>query len=405
MGTPSATPHQWAVFLCTFLAFLSYAVLIPSLPELLGVKSLGPRVYGTLQSVGNLFGMIGATMLGSLSDQIGRRSVIISCFVLAFSGSLLLAGREVWTLLPIAGLLMRRIDRSASSAVMKAYVVDTVPDDASSCQAVLAQNQMCMGLGFAVGSSFGGYLSAYGCTTVATTAALLAAAAAVIAATVLKPVQPHKEQVTVRKMQGWYTDHAVVGLLLVRALIGAAFHLVTSTSDLYYRDRFSLTPAQFGYLLSYIGICFTLVNGILVPPLARRFATWPLFFSGVLTLGISRIALALAQTVPQTLCADVLVAVGSAICGSTGTSLLADAAGPEHTGFLLGMSESAQALAGVASPAFAGFLYEAYGSSAPCLAASMCCVLAAIVFATLVPNHTKSDDTRICNEKPKVKAA
>ena len=80
-------------------------------------------------------------------------------------------------------------------------------------------------------------------------------------------------------------------------------------------------------------------------------------------------------------------------------------AGPEHTGFLLGMSESAQALAGVASPAFAGFLYEAYGSSAPCLAASMCCVLAAIVFATLVPNHTKSDDTRICNEKHKVKAA
>ena len=79
--------------------------------------------------------------------------------------------------------------------------------------------------------------------------------------------------------------------------------------------------------------------------------------------------------------------------------------GPEHTGFLLGMSESAQALAGVASPAFAGFLYEAYGSSAPCLAASLCCVLAAIVFATLVPNNTKSDNTRICNEKSKVKAA
>ena len=71
--------------------------------------------------------------------------------------------------------------------------------------------------------------------------------------------------------------------------------------------------------------------------------------------------------------------------GTTGSSLLAEVGAPEETGLRMGLSESAQSLAGVLTPAVAGYLYERYGNSAPGFGAATFCVLALALFTALVP--------------------
>jgi len=95
---------------------------------------------------------------------------------------------------------------------------------------------------------------------------------------------------------------------------------------------------------------------------------------------LARLGIALSITVPHILIADLLVAIGSAIVGTTGSSLLSETGSPGQSGFLMGLSESAQSLAGVVTPAVGGYLYEHYGSSAPGYGSAFCCVLAIAVF-------------------------
>eukprot|EP00658_Telonema_sp_P-2_P005407 TRINITY_DN12018_c0_g1_i1.p1 TRINITY_DN12018_c0_g1~~TRINITY_DN12018_c0_g1_i1.p1 ORF type:complete len:118 (-),score=19.39 TRINITY_DN12018_c0_g1_i1:132-485(-) len=100
--------------------------------------------------------------------------------------------------------------------------------------------------------------------------------------------------------------------------------------------------------------------------------------------------LALASSVLQFLAADLFIAVGSSICSAVGSSLLADAGEPEYTGVLMGLSESAQALAGVLAPTVGGYLYEYHGNASPGWVSSLLCLIAVGVFVGSVGSPQKN---------------
>jgi len=234
------------VLICTFLAFVFYSSLIPSLPELLGVKELGATFYGTIQSISNFMAMLAATWVGALSDRYGKRSAIVGCFGMGCIGTALLGSRSMHWALPVLGLTLRRIDSSSSRGVIKAYVVGQHPGVGEKAlqeqQAASGRMMMMMGLGFSAGSSLGGWLSGYGTPTVAAIALVGGATATGIAALVLEEVGKPGEQAQGREQHPprhegfkWYTERGVVALLLVRLLMGMAFFFITSTFDLYCR--------------------------------------------------------------------------------------------------------------------------------------------------------------------------
>jgi len=109
-GDGGVSNSHRGVLICTFLAFLSYAMLIPSLPDLLNAKLHGPAFYGTVQSTGNLMAMAAATPIGFVSDTLGSRGAVCGCFALGCFGSVLLMMGERHFLLPVFGLVLRRID-------------------------------------------------------------------------------------------------------------------------------------------------------------------------------------------------------------------------------------------------------------------------------------------------------
>jgi len=136
----------------------------------------------------------------------------------------------------------------------------------------------------------------------------------------------------------------------------------------------------------------------LVPEAVKHFRPRPLFLGSMLLLALARVGLAVASTVPHVLLADLLVAIGSSLTGAVGITLLAETS-EANSGFLMGLSESAQSLAGVATPALAGFLYEHYGNSAPGWISALCCLAAALVYVIVAPNDTPKRASLESNKK------
>jgi len=122
-----------------------------------------------------------------------------------------------------------------------------------------------------------------------------------------------------------------------------------------------------------------------VPVLVTKLPPVPLFLIGSLIMAVARLGIAASVTVLHVSLADLLVGIGSAICATVGSSLLAQVCDPTQIGLAMGLSESAQGLAGVVTPALAGMLYEAYGSSSPGVSASVCCIVAALVLVVAMP--------------------
>lgn len=84
--------------------------------------------------------------------------------------------------------------------------------------------------------------------------------------------------------------------------------------------------------------------------------------------------------------ADLLVALGGATSGSVLPSLFSLEAPPGGVGTLLGVGQSVHSAAGVMGPLISGALFERYGPGAPSTMASGLCLLAVVVFISLVGN-------------------
>jgi len=83
------------------------------------------------------------------------------------------------------------------------------------------------------------------------------------------------------------------------------------------------------------------------------------------------------------LLADLLVAIGAGMCNVCGVVLLGKAAPAERVGAFMGVSESAQGLAGTIFPAIGGYLHQHYGDWAPGALSGVLCCLALATFVLL----------------------
>ena len=130
----AAAKLAWAPQLPTlvamFASILGYAMVLPLLPQLLDADSLGPTLYGAVNSLGNFVALIAATWLGRLSDTHGRRPALLACASAGALGTVLLGMRLVLPaaaastaqLLAVLGVIMRRVDRNSAGALLQGAV-------------------------------------------------------------------------------------------------------------------------------------------------------------------------------------------------------------------------------------------------------------------------------------------
>ncbi len=120
-----------------------------------------------------------------------------------------------------------------------------------------------------------------------------------------------------------------------------------------------------------------IVQGGLVGRIARRFGEARMLVAGLVSLMLGMALVPLSVTEWLVFVNGGLVAIGFGMCSPALNSLTSRNAPADRQGAVMGVLQSAQSLARVAGPAFAGVLFAQWGHNSPYVASAV--ILVAVI--------------------------
>ncbi|MBH9578754.1 MFS transporter [Inhella sp. 1Y17] len=269
------------IFATVLIDMISIGLIIPVLPAIAGSFSSSQADHAVAYLwVAGAFGLanfIGSPILGALSDQYGRRPVLLLGFSgLALSFFVTAAATALWMLVAIrlvSGAMQANI------SVANAYVADiTAPAERAKR---FGQLGAAFGIGFILGPATGGMLGAIDLRLPFVVAGCLALVNLAYGYFVLPESLPQDK----RRAFDWRTANPVsslkklgelkdVGVLVVVIGLSALAQFILHASwVLFTTFKFGWGPKENGLSLFAVGFMSVLVQGFLLPRLLKRFAT------------------------------------------------------------------------------------------------------------------------------------
>jgi MFS family permease len=138
-----------------------------------------------------------------------------------------------------------------------------------------------------------------------------------------------------------------------------------ATFSLFGGARFELTEGSTAAVFFAIGLAMSLVQGMLIGPLTKRFGSTRLLQSGLVLVACGLGVLGGAAVWVVLFVALALIVIGSGVSNPSLTTLVANSAPADQRGEVLGFQQSAGALARVIGPPLAGLSFDRVGIGAP----------------------------------------
>jgi DHA1 family tetracycline resistance protein-like MFS transporter len=365
----------FVLFLTVFISLVGFGIIIPLLPFYASTFGASPTTIGLLFASFSAAQLIAAPVLGSLSDRLGRRPVLLfSLFGTAVSFALLALAQGL-TLLFVA----RIVDGLSGGNIttVRAYIADiTTPENRAKSYGIIGAG---FGLGFTLGPGLGAALSHVSYTAPIWAAAALSVAALALAWIWLPETARHVPTSTSsawRRLPGMLRRGTLARILWVDLAYWTAFTVYTTTFALFGQRRFGWDATHIGYLLTLSGVLGIIVQGALVGPLTKRFGDGRTLVAGLLCAAGGLTAAALTYHVPSFVASLVPVALGIGLCNPTLTSVVSRNASPSEQGFVQGAAGTLESFGRIVGPVAGNGLLEhagegtAYGSASVVLVAT-----------------------------------
>ncbi len=376
------------IFFIVFVDLLGFSLILPQLPYYAESFGATPVIVGLLVASYAAAQLIGAPLLGRLSDRIGRRPVLLLSVAGTFLGFILLGlaaplGRVLAGLIApqavnpftIGVLFFSRILDGLTGGnltVAQAYISD-VTDEANRAKS-LGLIGAAFGLGFILGPAAGGVLSQWGYSLPAFTAALISGMN-LLAIFFFLPeslTSDRRENLAARqrppftlKALSTVLNRPKVGPLLhVRLFYGLAFATFQSIFSLY-AQSIGLSSRTTGFVLAYVGLLSVITQAGLIGPLTRRFRETWLIISGLWVMGISLLAWAFTSQLWLLLVVILPLSLSGGVLNTVVQSSISKSVSRDEIGGILGISASLEAFTRVIAPSFGGFLLGYFGRWAP----------------------------------------
>lgn len=375
------------VYLTVFIDMLGFGIILPVLPfyaEGLGATGLWLGILLTAYSLAQL---VGAAILGRLSDRFGRRPVLL----LSLAGSavsLVLTGFALSLPLLAAARAMAGLFGGSVSAA-QAYIADvTEPKERARYMGFLGA---AIGFGFVLGPALGALLSPFGFGTAAFVAAGLAAANLSFAIFKLHESLDRDRADRSRRDSPWACLRTarrrpdLARILSASFLTMFAFVAMETTLAYLGKHRFGLDERGFALLLVLVGVIMVVIQGGFIGHLSRRWEEQRLALFGVLLMTVFFLFLPQASTFTAAALLLAPLGAGRALTMPTLTSLISRRTPIDEQGGMLGLAQSLNAAARAAGPLVAGWLYD-QGPSRPFVMAAVLSLLAGICLLGLSDN-------------------
>jgi MFS family permease len=267
--------------------------------------------------------------------------------------------------------IARVLDGSTAGnlSLAQAYISDhTEPSQRAKSFGLIG---IAFGVGFFIGPSLTGYLSAkYGLTTPIYLAAVMSATSVLCTATLLKGGRQSEHAFDDReKALHWKTYAKYFGRpglrerLLQFLFFITSFSLFISGFALFAERRFTYQghpfgPREIGYVFGYVGFLGIVLQGGLIGRLVKRFGEASLVAAGFIALAVGYFGLGIATSFVLLMLTGTLAAFGNGVIRPALTSLITQQAGRQEQGVVLGITQSLMSMASIVSPIVAGLLIE-----------------------------------------------
>ncbi|MCS7220039.1 MAG: MFS transporter [Anaerolineae bacterium] len=374
------------IFVIVFIGLLGFGLILPLLPYYAETFGASPTQVGLLMASYAAMQLMGAPILGRMSDRFGRRPMLMLSLLGSVAGFILLGiAQSLWML-----FLSRMVDglTGGNISVAQAYIADVTEEKNRAKGFGLIG--AAFGLGFIFGPVMGGLLSVYGFAVPAFAAAGLSFLAFLGVVFLLpESLDEERRQALAAKKSEEFTlknlwialNRPRVGpLLSIRFLFGLAFSGFQTIFPLYAQYQLKLDARMTGFVLTYVGVLVVLVQGIGIPWLSSRFSEQGLIISALATMAGALFLWAFTPNVPILLLVLVPLAGSGGVLNTLLNSALSKAVHPEEVGGMLGLSASLESLTRALAPAGAGYLLDTLGPWAPGVVGSLI-IASVFVFA------------------------
>ena len=290
------------ILVTVLIDMVSIGLIIPVLPPLVGTFTSSQAEqawwYGAVMLAFGIANFFGSPILGALSDRFGRRPILLIGFSgLALSFFVTAMATALWMLIAVrlfSGAMQ------ANAAVANAYVADITPPEGRARRFGLLGAMF--GLGFILGPVIGGLLGAINLHLPFYVAGGLALVNWLYGYFVLPESLPPERRSAfawrranpVAALKGLAALEGIGPLVIVLALSATAQFVLHSTWVLYTSFKFGWGPLENGWSLFAVGVMSTLVQGVLLKHLLRRFSPRRLAVMGLVSSSLCYLAWGLA---------------------------------------------------------------------------------------------------------------
>jgi len=356
--------HLLIIFGIVLVNMLAFGIVIPLLPYLADRTGASEAQIGLLVAAYPLAQLVGAPLLGRLSDRYGRKPILLASILGTAVGFVVLALANSLALLFAA----RIIDglTGGNINVAQAYIADVT--DHSERGKAMGLIGAAFGLGFVIGPVTGGLLSGISYAAPAWTGAAISVLNLVVVTLLLPESLSAEARARLVALKRKVFDLAVlrhaithprVGpILTIRAVTGVSFAMFETVFSLWALAALGLSAGQTGMFLGYMGLLSVVVQAGLIGRLTKRFSDDTLLLSAVSLTGVSLLAWAFVPNIPLLIVVIPPLSLGLAVSQTVMTSALSKAVDADEVDGVLGAQTSIMSLTRVVAPIIGGVLLE-----------------------------------------------
>jgi MFS family permease len=355
------------VFLIVLVDVFGMTLVIPLLAIYAETFHATPLQATMLVSVFAACQLISGPVIGHMSDRVGRKRMLLISQIGTFIGFIVMARAAALWMLYVARVLDGATAGNLSLA--QAYISDhTEPSQRAKSFGLIG---IAFGVGFFIGPSLTGYLSAkYSMTTPIYLAAVMSATSILCTATLLKggPQSQHafddrEAALHWRTYAKYFGRPGLRERLLQFLFFITSFSLFISGFALFAERRFTYEghpfgPREIGYIFGYVGLLGIILQGGLIGRLVKRFGELPLVAAGFIALVLGYFGLGIASSFALLMLTGTLAAFGNGVIRPALTSLITQQAGRQEQGVVLGITQSLMSMASIVAPIVGGLLIE-----------------------------------------------
>jgi len=341
---------------------LGFGVLIPLEAFLVDKFGASGQALGTLISLHSLFQLIFSPIWGSISDQYGRKPILM---IGALGNALALVmfglSNQLWMLFvarALAGLFS-----AATLPTALAFIGDsTSKEDRGGGMGVIGA---AMGTGMVLGPGIGGWLGAESLAMPFFVAGGLSFVAAILIFLILPeslPLEKRKHTLELdlrsRYTAMWNGLKGPLALFLILSfLVSFGLSNMEGIFGLFALERFGFGPPQVGMVMMVVGTVVALVQMLLTGPFTKRWGERAVIKGSLLGLTTTFLLILTAYDLPSLMLTTGLFAFTNAMLRPSISSLVSKEAEMDQ-GLALGLNSSFMSLGRFVGPLLAGFLFD-----------------------------------------------